>query len=135
MKIDNALLDRLTEEAKASPRKRMNYDLRTSAEDSSQRMLNALEPGTEVPIHRHMKSTETVVMLRGRAIQYIYNDAGEVIDRIALEAGGPCSMMSVEVGQWHRLESLETGTVIFEAKDGKYEPIAPEDVMVSLKGL
>lgn len=129
MIIDKSLLDSLTAAAKESPRLRANYDLRTSAGDTSQRMLNALEPGTLVPIHRHTHSTETVVMLRGRGIQYYYNDAGEVIDQILLEAGGPCAMMSVEVGQWHRLESLESGTVIFEAKDGAYEPIREEDIL------
>lgn len=129
MRIDKALLDSLTESAKESPRLRMNYDLRTTPEDSSQRMLNALEPGTVVPIHRHTKSTETVVMLRGRGVQYIYNDAGEVIDQVLLEAGGECSMMSVEVGVWHRLESLESGTVIFEAKDGAFAPIGAEDIL------
>ncbi len=103
-------------------------DLRTSPEDNSQRMLNALEPGTMVPIHRHMGSTEVVVLLRGRAIQYYYNDEGEVIDQMLLEASGSCSMMSVEVGQWHRLEALESGTVIFEAKDGAYEPMREEEV-------
>lgn len=120
MKIDNNLLDELTAQAKASPRLRMNYDLRTTPEDKSQRMLNALEPGTMVPIHRHTKSTETVVMLRGKAIQYIYNDEGEVIDQILLEAGSDCSMMNVELGQWHRLDALLSGTVIFEAKDHPY---------------
>lgn len=129
MKIDSALLDSLTDAAKHSPRLRMNYDLRTSPADTSQRMLNALEPGTIVPVHRHTKSTETVVMLRGKGVQYIYNDAGEVIDSVLLEAGSSCAMMSVEVGVWHRLEALESGTVIFEAKDGAYEPMREEDVM------
>lgn len=107
----------------------MNYDLRTSPADTSQRMLNALEPGTIVPVHRHTKSSETVVMLRGKGVQYIYNDAGEVIDSVLLEAGSSCAMMSIEVGAWHRLEALESGTVIFEAKDGKYEAMREEDVM------
>lgn len=130
MRIDKALLDNLTEEAKKSPRLRMNFDLRTSAADNSQRMLNALEPGTVLPIHRHTKSTEVVVMLRGKGIQYIYNDEGEVIDQILLEAGSDCAMMSVEVGVWHRLEALESGTVIFEAKDGAYVPITADDMMI-----
>lgn len=129
MKIDKELLDNLTAQAQANPRLRMNYDLRTSSADSSQRMLNALEPGTQVPIHRHMKSTEVVVMLRGRGIQYIYDDAGRVIDEILLEACGPCSAMSVELGVWHRLESLESGTVILECKDGAYEPLGEEDIL------
>lgn len=129
MKIDDELLDSLTTQAKASPRLRMNYDLRTSGNDSSQRMLNALEPGTDIPIHRHTKSTETVVMLRGRGIQYYYDDLGNITDQVLLEASGLCSMMNVEVGQWHRLEALETGTVIFEAKDGEYEPITSQDIL------
>lgn len=129
MKIDSEFLDTLTRAAKESPRLRMNYDLRTSPADGSQRMLNALEPGTAIPIHRHTKSTEVVVMLRGRGIQYYYDDAGNVTGSTLLEAGGPCAMMSVELGQWHRLEALEPGTVIFESKDGPYEPLGPEDVM------
>ena len=129
MRIDSELLDMLTEQAKASPRLRMNLDLRTSSNDSSQRMLNALEPGTQVPVHRHSKSTETVVMLRGRGIQYYFNDNGEVTDEIMLDASGPCRMMSVEVGQWHSLKSLESGTVIYESKDGAYEPLSDEDIL------
>ena len=76
MNIDKALLDNLTAQAKASPRLRMNLDLRDSAEDSSQRMLNAIEPGSVVPIHRHRRTSETVVVLRGRAVQYLYDDQG-----------------------------------------------------------
>ena len=142
MKITLSLLDTLTQAAKESPRLRMNYDLRTSPADGSQRMLNALEPGTAIPIHRHTKSTEVVVMLRGRGIQYYYDDAGNVTGSTLLEsplAGngsvrealseGSCQLMSVELGQWHRLEALESGTVIFESKDGPYEPLGPEDVM------
>lgn len=120
MKITDELLDSLTEQAKASPRLRMNLDLRTSPEDGSQRMLNALEPGTMVPIHRHPRSTEVVVMLRGRGVQFYYDADGRVTDSVELAADGPCRAMSVEAGQWHRLEALESGTVIFEAKDGKY---------------
>ena len=80
MKIDKSLLDSLTQKAKESPRLRMNLDMRTSAEDGSQRMLNALEPGTELPIHRHRKTTETVVILRGSATQYFYDDNGNVTE-------------------------------------------------------
>lgn len=129
MIIDDTLLDSLTAAAAASPRLRMNYDLRTSPADGSQRMLNALEPGTVVPVHRHRTTTETVVLLRGKAIQYYYDDAGQVTDSIVLEAGSPCFMMSVDLGRWHRLESLAHGTVIFECKDGAYEPLGEEDVM------
>ncbi len=129
MKIDNTLLDELTAQAQASPRLRMNMDLRNSAEDQSQRMLNALEPGTVLPIHRHCSTSETVAILRGRAVQWLYDDEGRVTEKVLLEVGGPIPAMSVEKGQWHRLECLESGTVIVEFKDGPYEPIGAEDVM------
>ena len=129
MVFDKQLLDDLTAQAKASPRLRMNLDLRTTPEDQSQRMLNALEPGTVLPIHRHTKTTEVVVILRGKAVQYLYDDNGNKTGQVLLEAGGECPGMSVERGQWHRMECLETGTVIFEAKDGPYEPIQPEDII------
>ena len=129
MNIDKTLLDNLSFQAKASPRLRMNLDLRDSAEDQSQRMLNALEPGTVLPIHRHRKTSETVAILRGRAVQYLYDDEGNETDAVLLEAGGEIPAMQVEMGQWHRLEALESGTVIVEFKNGAYEPIAPEDIL------
>ena len=86
MKIDKPLLDSLTQKAKESPRLRMNLDMRTSAEDGSQRMLNALEPGTVLPIHRHRKTTETVVILRGSATQYFYDDNGNVTEQVTITA-------------------------------------------------
>jgi cupin fold WbuC family metalloprotein len=107
----------------------MNMDLRDSAEDQSQRMLNALEPGTVLPIHRHRKTSETVAILRGRAVQYLYDDEGNETDAVLLEAGGEVPAMQVEMGQWHRLEALESGTVIVEFKNGAYEPIGPEDIL------
>ena len=129
MNIDKQLLDALTAQAKASPRLRMNYDLRNSPEDQSQRMLNALEPGTVLPIHRHRNSSETVAILRGRAVQWLYDDEGRVVEKVLLEVGGDIPAMNVEKGQWHRLECLESGTVIVEFKDGAYEPVGAEDVM------
>ena len=129
MNIDKTLLDNLSAQAKASPRLRMNMDLRDSAEDQSQRMLNALEPGTVLPIHRHRKTSETVAILRGRAVQYLYDDYGCETDSVLLEAGGEIPAMQVEMGQWHRLEALESGTVIVEFKNGAYEPIGPEDIL------
>ncbi len=128
MIIDAEILDALSSAAKSSPRLRMNYDLRTSPADTSQRMLNALEPGTKVPIHRHRMTTEVVVMLRGRGIQYLYDDEGNIIDEIELDSDGPCRMMTVDVGRWHNLKSLESGTVIFECKDGRYEPLEETDI-------
>lgn len=129
MKISKDLLDTLTVLAKASPRLRMNYDLRNSPEDQSQRMLNALEPGTVLPIHRHRNSSETVAILRGRAVQWLYDEEGRVVEKVVLEVGGDIPAMNVEKGQWHRLECLESGTVIVEFKDGAYEPLVAEDMM------
>ena len=129
MIIDKKLLDCLTEQAKANPRLRQAFDLRTSLDDNSQRILNAVEPGTILPIHRHRTTTETIVCLRGRCLQYLYNDNGEQIDAIYLQPNTDVVGMSVEVGQWHRLESLESGTVILECKNGKYEPLSEDDIL------
>ena len=130
IKIDNALLDSLTEQAKASPRLRMNYDLRNSSEDTSQRMLNAIEPGSLVPIHRHQKTSETVVVLRGRVVEEFYDELERMCSAVyEVSAGGPVCALNIPAGQWHTLRSLESGTVIMEVKDGAYEPIGPEDVL------
>ena len=130
MIINKQLLDGLSERAKASPRLRMNLDLRNSPEDKSQRMLNALEPGTPLPIHRHMKSSETVVCLRGRLREVYYNENREVTEVIELAPGTDCVAVCIPIGQWHTVEVLESGTVIMEVKDGTYEPRGEEDMMV-----
>ena len=129
MMITQALLDSLTEQAKANPRLRMNMDLRNSPEDKSQRMLNALEPGTPVPIHRHRKSSETVVCLRGHLREVYYNDAGKVTDVIDLAPNSDCVALNIPMGQWHTVEVMESGTVILEVKDGAYAPLEPDDIM------
>lgn len=129
MIIDTNLLDALTERAKASPRLRMNLDLRNTPDDPSQRMLNALEPGTVMPIHRHQNTSETVVMLRGKVKWLYYNDKGELTDTILVEAGGNICGLSVPKGQWHSLECLETGSVILECKDGPWEALKEEDIL------
>lgn len=130
MKITQTLMDELTAEAKASPRLRMNRDLRNCPEDKSQRMLNAIEPGSPLPIHRHMKSSETVVCLRGHLREIFYNDKGEVTDVIDLAPNSDCVALNIPIGQWHTVEVLESGTVIMEVKDGAYEPTGPEDVLI-----
>ena len=122
-------MDALTEQAKSSTRLRMNYDLRNTSEDQSQRMLNALEPGTVMPIHRHRHSSETVVVLRGKVKWVYYNDKKEITDTFIVAPGSDLVGLSVPMGQWHSLECLETGTVIFESKDGAFEPTRPEDVL------
>ena len=129
MVIDKAVLDNLTAQAQASPRLRMNLDLRNSAEDTSQRMLNAIEPGSVVPVHRHRKSSETLVVLRGRVVEEYYSSEGVVEECIELAAGGPVCALNIPVGQWHTLRSLESGTVILEMKDGAYEPIGEGDIL------
>ena len=129
MKITQAILDELTAQAKASPRLRMNYDLRNSAEDQSQRMLNAIEPGSPLPIHRHRKTSETVVVLRGKIRWIFYDDQGKVTETTELRSDGELRMLVVEKGRWHSLECLESGSVLFESKDGAYEPIGPEDIL------
>ena len=129
MLLDTTLLDHLSAQAKASPRLRMNFDLRNSPEDQSQRMLNALEPGTVMPIHRHQHTSETVVVLRGKVKWLYYNDKGELTDTILVEAGGDICGLSVPKGQWHSLECLETGSVILECKDGAWEALGEEDIL------
>lgn len=129
MILDKEFLDGLQRQAAASPRLRMNYDLRTSADDSSQRMLNALEPGTVVPVHRHRNSAETLVMVRGRICQRLYSDNGELTDEFEMTAGGGCSVLQIPAGKFHSLECLESGTVIFEAKDGAYSPLDADDML------
>ncbi len=129
MKIDNILLDKLTAQAKESPRLRMNLDLRNSDGDSSQRMLNAIEPGSVVPIHRHQKTSETVVVLRGRVVEEYYSSEGECVASYDLAAGGPVCALNIPAGQWHALRALDPGTVILEMKDGPYEPIQECDIL------
>ena len=130
MKVTQAILDKLTEEAKASPRLRMNMDLRNSDADQSQRMLNAIEPGSVLPIHRHQKTSETVVCLRGRLVWEFYDELERICtERVELSPGGPVVALNVPIGQWHTVHALESGSVILEVKDGPYEPIGPEDIL------
>lgn len=130
MIINQALLDKLTEEAKASPRLRMNLDLRNSDQDGSQRMLNAIEPGSVLPIHRHQKTSETVVCLRGRLVWEYYDELERICtERIELSPNGPVVALNVPAGQWHTVKALESGSVILEMKNGPYEPMGPEDIL------
>lgn len=130
VKITQALLDNLTAQAKASPRLRMNLDLRNSADDKSQRMLNAIEPGSVLPIHRHRKTSETVVVLRGRLVWEFYDEGTHLCtDYIELSPNGQVVALNVPAGQWHTVKALESGSVILECKDGGYEPLGEEDVL------
>lgn len=130
MKITQAILDDLTAKAKESPRLRMNLDLRDSAEDTSQRMLNAIEPGSPLPIHRHQKTSETVVCIRGRLVEEFYDDLERICtERIELSPNGPVAALNIPAGQWHTVHALESGTVILEMKNGKYEPLSDVDIL------
>ena len=126
MKITQALLDKLTEEAKASPRLRMNLDLRNSADDQSQRMLNAIEPGSPLPIH----TSETVVCLRGRLVWEFYDELERICtETIELSPNGQVAALNIPAGQWHTVRALESGSVILEMKEGAYEPLQDVDIL------
>lgn len=130
MVINQALLDKLTEEAKASPRLRMNLDLRNSVDDQSQRMLNAIEPGSPLPIHRHRHTSETVVCLRGRLVWEFYDELERICtETIELSPNGSVVALNIPAGQWHTVRALESGSVILEMKEGAYEPTGPEDIL------
>lgn len=130
MKITQYLLDNLTEQAKANPRLRQSFDLRNTPEDKSQRMLNAVEPGTVMPIHRHKKSSETIACLRGRFVIELYDEFERICtDAIELTPNGQVVAITIPIGQWHSLRSLESGTVLLESKDGPWEPLGPEDIL------
>lgn len=129
MVIDQKILDDLTELAKTNPRLRQAMDLRNSPEDGSQRLLNAMEPGTVMPIHRHHGSSETVVILRGRLRWMFYDEDGNETESVALDATGEYRMLCAERDRWHSLECLESGTVIFECKNGAYHPLEADEVM------
>ena len=119
MTINKELIGRLLAEAAASPRLRMNYDLRNSAEDGSQRMFNALMPGTRLPIHRHTKSSESVVVICGAMDEIFYDESGNETERIHLGPTKGNFGCQIPMGVWHSVEVFEP-TVIMEAKDGRY---------------
>ena len=129
MVIDGFLLDSLSAQAKASPRLRQAMDLRNSDSDGSQRMLNALEPGSVLPIHRHRASSETVVVLRGKIEWVFYDNEGNETERVTLDDNGEPRMLNVERDKWHSLVCLEKGSVLFESKDGAYAPLGEEDIL------
>jgi cupin fold WbuC family metalloprotein len=140
MRITQAILDKLTEQAKVSERLRMNLDLRDTDVDGSQRMLNAIEPGSVLPIHRHQKTSETMVCLRGRLqVEFFAEQSGEAerydelericTDSFVIEPNGVNVAVSIPIGVWHTVQALESGTCVLEMKDGKYEPIQDCDVL------
>lgn len=131
MVITQAILDQLTEQAKASPRLRMNLDLRNSENDGSQRMLNAIEPGSPERIHRHQHTSETVVCIRGRVVEEFYDELERICtDSIVLTPNGPNVAVNIPAGQWHSIRAVESGSVVLAVKDGKYEPLSDADILV-----
>ena len=129
MIITKEILDELMSKAKENPRLRYNLDMRNTADDQSQRMLNALEPGTVMPIHRHKASSETVIIIRGRIRWLFYDEQGLITESTELWSDGDVRMLNVEKGRWHSLVCLESGSVLFEAKDGPYHPLEEDEIM------
>ena len=131
MLINKKLLDEVTERAKANERLRMNYNLHDSLEAKAQRLLNALEPGTLLPVHRHRHTAETYIVLRGAIKVMFYNDDRVLTNEFIVHQEEKLYGVHIPAGQWHTLEVMEGGTVIFEVKDGPYAPLKPEDIMIS----
>ena len=130
MKITQAILNKLTEEAKASERLRMNLDLRNSDTDGSQRMLNAIEPGSILPIHIHQKTSETMICLRGKLRVEYYDELERTCtESYILEPNGMNVAVSIPIGIWHTVHALESGTCILEMKNGGYEPLTEADIL------
>lgn len=129
-KITQSLMDSLTEQAKASERQRMNLDLRNNENDTSQRMLNAIEPGSLLPIHRHQRTSETMVCLRGKLRVEYYDELERVCtESFVIEPGGANVAVSIPIGMWHTVHALESGTCILEMKNGGYEPLSDVDIL------
>ena len=129
MLIDKNLLDRVSGEAKESPRLRMNFNFHEGPESKAQRLLNALEIGTILPIHRHRATAETYILLRGKIRVMFYDEMGAEVESFMLDPLEGNYGVHIPVGQWHTLEVLESGSVIFEVKDGPYAPLQEEDLL------
>lgn len=129
MIIDENLLDEVSAAAKRNERLRMNYNLHESLDAKAQRLLNALEIGTILPIHRHCHTAETYILLRGKVRVMFYDETGAEVVSFRLDPSVGNYGVQIPAGQWHTLEVLESDTVIFEVKDGPYTPLKPEDIM------
>jgi len=128
MTIDDRLLDKITREAETSPRLRMNHNLHERPDSGAQRLVNVLLPGTHLPVHRHMHTAETYILLRGRMKVLLYNDRGEQTGCHLLAPAHGNYGIHIPMGQWHTVEVLEP-TAILEVKDGPYTPLAPGDIL------
>ncbi len=128
MIINEILLKKIFDDAESSPRLRMNYNLHESLNDDVQRLLNILLPGTLLPIHRHNKTTETYILLKGKMYVKFYNNKGETIDKFLLDPNIGSFGVHIPKGQWHGVEVIEP-SAIFEVKHGPYTPLQPEDIL------
>ena len=126
--IDLELFDKVSSKAKESPRLRMNYNFHQSLEDKCHRFLNAVEPGTVVPIHKHPTKDESFVILRGKVRVTTHNDNGSVIEDVVLSQESGNYGVDIPKNVWHKLESLEPGSVIFECKEGPFVPHEEEGI-------
>lgn len=129
MIIDKKLLDRVSEQAKESSRLRMNYNFHQSLDDKCNRFLNAVEPGTVVPIHKHPTKDESFVILRGKVRVTTHNDDGSIKEDVVLSQESGNYGVDIPKNVWHKLESLESGSVIFECKEGPFVPHEVEGVL------
>ena len=127
--IDEKLLNEVSTQAKESPRLRMNYNFHQSLEDKCHRMLNAVEPGTVVPIHRHPTKDESFVILRGKVRVTTHNDDGSIIEDVVLSQESGNYGVDISKGVWHKLESLESGSVVFECKEGPFVPHEEDGIL------
>ena len=127
--IDKELLDSVGQQAKDSSRLRMNYNFHETPDAPVQKLLNALELGTVLPVHRHCHTSETYILLRGKLKVMIYSEQKELLDSIVLDPLEGCYGVDIKAGEWHAIEVLESGTTIFEVKDGPYTPLVEEDIL------
>ena len=127
--IDESLLNNVSAEAKVSPRLRMNYNFHQSLEEKCHRFLNAVEPGTVVEFHRHPTKDETFVLLRGRVVVYTYKDDGSVLESVELNPNDGRYGVNIPKGVWHKVESLESGSVFFECKEGPFVPHGEDGIL------
>ena len=133
MLIDNRLLDEVTAKAKESPRLRMNYNLHDSLDSKVQRLFNAMEPGTIVPIQRHRNTDETMILIRGKMKVFLHDMYGNVTNSVLVSPDNGVFGVHIKKGQWHSVEVLESGTVMFEVKEGPYAPLSNEDIIENKK--
>ena len=127
--IDSELLNEICKMAKESPRLRMNYNLHSELDDPVQRLMNALEPGTEIPVHRHRHTDETYLVMRGSLFVMLFDKNKKLLNKVLLNPKEGTYGVSVPAGQWHSIEVLESDTVIFEIKEGPYKALTSEDIL------